>query len=262
MIVQTVDNRDMYYQVRGIGPALMFVHGAWPDHFDSLVELLAPEFRCITFDRLGFRHSSKLHQNTTSQEQAAAIKVVHDNVTTDASWLFGYSSGGNFALAYTMQYPERVKGLILVEPALYALFPSGTRSEVTQMTVNALPLIHEGRLSDGFDVFVEALFGPQDAEWHKSADELEIIRAFGFDQPVVIDWCPLESELRHVTQPVLILEGTESPAILREICPLLDDQLPNSTVVTLAGQDHMMPSGASKLVAGSIRDFIARHESS
>jgi pimeloyl-ACP methyl ester carboxylesterase len=262
MIVQTVDNRDMYYQLRGNGQEVMFVHGAWPSHFDSLVELLATDVRCITFDRLGFRHSSKLNQNTTIQEQADAINVVHDSATSDASWVFGHSSGGNFALAYAVRYPERVKGLILVEPALYAIFPSGTRSEVMQMKVNALPLIHEGQLSAGFDVFLEVLFGPQDAEWHKTDEELEIIRAFGYDQPVVLDWCPSETEFLQITQPVLILEGTESPAVLREICPLLDDQLPNSALDTLAGQDHMMPSGAPNLVAESIMNFILRQESS
>ena len=82
------------------------------------------------------------------------------------------------------------------------------------------------------------------------------MRSFGYDQPVVITWYPSEAELHKLTQPVLIIEGDQSPAILRNICRLLDSQLVNSKLVTLEGQGHGMPNAAPKLVAEKLAAFI------
>ena len=260
MIAHTIDKRDIFYRVNGSGTAMLLVHGGWPGHFEPLVEVLSPMYQCITFDRLGFSQSARLTQNTTIEEQVAAMEAVHDSITTDPVWVFGWSSGGNFALGYALFRPERVKGLVLVEPALYAIYSPEQPPEVKQMKEEVIPLIQQGQLDKGWDRFVEVLFGPQDGEWHKSEEELEIIRAFGYDQPIVIDWCPSKEELGQITQPVLILEGDQSPALLRDICPFLDNQLANSKLVRLEGQDHMMPNTAPNLVAETLTHFISDQE--
>src|SRR5262245_36898983 len=116
MITHTPDNKELYYCTNGTGPELLLLHGAWPVHFKPLVELLSPHYNCITFDRLGFNSSARLDRNTTVEEQVTAIEAVHKSVTSAPVWVFGWSSGGNFALAYALFRPDRVKGLILVEP--------------------------------------------------------------------------------------------------------------------------------------------------
>ena len=150
--------------------------------------------------------------------------------------------GATFALAYALSCPDRVKGIILVEPALYAIYPPEKKPrEVERMQNKALPLFQQGQVEKGWDAFIEAIFGVR----QKSSDrpprtevDLDIMRSFGYDQPVVITWYPSEVELHQVTQPVLIIEGDQSPSVLRNICPLLGSQLTNSKLVTLEGQDH------------------------
>ena len=259
IIAHTPDNREIYYRTRGTGPELLLVHGGWPVYFEPLVELLSPQYRCVSFDRLGFKRSTHLDRNTTVEEQVTGIEAVHNSVTSEPAWVFGYSSGGNFALAYALAYPDRVKGIILVEPALYAIYPPEEKPlEVERMQNEAMPLFQQGQVEKGWDKFIEAIFGwkrPGDKP-PRTEEELEIMRSFGYDQPVVITWCPSEAELRQVTQPVLILEGDRSPAILRNISHLLDSQLVNSKLVTLEGQNHGMPNEAPKLVAEEITAFI------
>ena len=247
MITHTSDNREIYYRTKGTGPELLFVHGAGGTHFKSLFEVLSQKYSLTYFDRLGWGKSAHLDRNTTVEEQVTVIKTVHNSVTSAPMWVFGYSSGGNFALAYALACPDLVKGIILVEPALYAIYPPEKRPpEVERMQNEAMPLFQQEQLEKGWNKFLEAIFGVRrnSSDPPRTEADFELMRSFGYDQPVVITWCPSEVELNQVTQPVLIIEGDRSQSVLRNICHLLDGQLSNSKLITLEGQDHGMPWAA------------------
>ena len=132
------------------------------------------------------------------------------------------------------------------------------------MQNEAMPLFRQGQLERGWDTFIESIFGvrpKQDDDTPRTEADLDVYRSFGYDEPVVITWCPSEAELHRVTQPVLIMEGDRSPSVLRNICPLLDRQLIHSRMITLEGQDHGMLNTAPKLVAETLTAFISEHES-
>ena len=260
MITHTPDQQAIYYQTMGTGPELLLVHGGLPAYFEALVEGLSPHYRCIAFDRLGFRKSARLDRNTTVEEQVRAIAAVHRSVTTAPAWVFGHSSGGNFALAYALFHPDRVKGLLLVEPALYAIYPpEQTPSAVERMQNVAMHLFQQGQVEQGWQAFIAAVF--PSLSWPPlSEEDLDMVRSFGYDQPVVITWCPSPAELQQLTLPVLILEGDQSPFLLRDICQRLQRQLHNAQLVTLAGQDHGLPFAAPKLVAEQLVAFMSEGE--
>ena len=263
MITHTHDNREIYYRTKGTGPELLFVHGGAGTLFPELVEVLSPQYSCTTFSRLGWGRSTHLDRDTTVEEQVAAIGAVHNSATSAPVWVFGYSSGGNFALAYAVAHPDRVKGLILVEPALYAIYPRKPQ-EVARMQ-EAMPLFKQGQIEEGWNVFQDAIFGRgPGTRWPplpRTEADLEMMRSFGYDQPVVITWCPSEAELNQVTQPVLIIKGDRTPSVPRNISDLLDGQLSNSKLIILEGQDHGMPFAAPKLVAEELTTFISECES-
>ena len=268
MITHTSDNREIYYRTKGTGPELLFLHGGGGNRFKPLVEVLSPQYSCTSFDRLGWGRSAHLDRNTTVEEQVTAIEAVHNSVTSAPVWIFGHSSGGNFALAYAVSCPDRVKGIILVEPALYAIYPPERKPpEVERMQNEAMPLFQQGQVEKGWDGFIDAIFKPQRKSsarfppLPRTEADLEMMRSFGYDQPVVITWCPSEAELNQVTQPVLIIEGDRSPPVLRNICHLLGGKLSNSKLITLEGQSHGMPRAAPKLVAEKLTAFISECES-
>ena len=263
MITHTSDNREIYYRTKGTGPELLFLHGGWPIHFESLVEVLSPQYSCTTFDRLGWGRSAHLDRDTTVEEQVAGIEAVHNSVTSAPVWVFGFSSGGNFALAYAVSCPDRVKGIIMVEPALYAIYPPEMKPPEVERMAESIPLVKQGQLEEGWDGFIEAIFNfrRKPSAPPRTEEDLEKMRSFGYDQPVVITWFPSEAELKQVTQPVLIIEGDRSPSVLRNISDLLDGKLSSSKLITLKGQNHGMCRAAPKLVAEKLTAFISECES-
>jgi pimeloyl-ACP methyl ester carboxylesterase len=138
--------------------------------------------------------------------------------------------------------------------------------EVERME-ESISLFEQGQLEEGWDGFIEAIFGPprnsstRFPPLPRTEEDLEKMRSFGYDQPVAMTWCPSEAELNQLTQPVLIIKGDRTPSVLRNISDLLDGKLSNSKLITLEGQNHMMCSAAPKLVAEKLTTFIYECES-
>ena len=116
---------DLYYEVRGTGPAVLLIMGATGDggHFDQLADLLADEFTVITYDRRGNgRSPAPAGWTTTSpEEQADDAAALLEALGVGPAAVFGTSSGGNFALHLLIRHSDAIRGAILHEPGLYAV---------------------------------------------------------------------------------------------------------------------------------------------
>ena len=131
------DSRSQFIQVNGrplhwveTGPAsappILFIHGtpgSWTAFVDYLDHsALASAYRLISVDRPGFGESDAGQIEPSLQRQAAAIA----HVLRDAppAVLVGHSLGGPIALRLAADFPERVRGVLLVaaslDPALEA----------------------------------------------------------------------------------------------------------------------------------------------
>ena len=264
MITHTSDGKDIFFNVEGHGREILFVHGAGgdADTMAPLVSKLSGAYRCISVDRLGYGRSTHLDRDTTVGEQAEAIEAVRKACTSEPVWTFGHSSGGNVAVGYVSLFPSRVRGLVLMEPALYALYaPDASPPSLERMRRDIVPMFQRGEISEGIKSFVELLEIPQESlvelrRLRSTTDPLKNWLPFGHDQPFVLDWCPSESDVQRLTHPILVLEGDRTTPLLRNICRLLAEKLPNVNVTTMAGCDHLAPMLRSTLVAEKISEFI------
>jgi len=265
MITQTSDGKDVYFNIQGSGPEILFIHGAGSDAdtMTPLVLELSGSYRCISMDRLGYRRSTHLSRDTTIAEQADAVEAVRKACTSDPVWLFGHSSGGNVAVGYASLFPSKVRGLVLMEPALYALYPSeAAPPSIGRMKSEINPMFRRGNIAEGIESFFELLELAETIKelgWSPSStDALESWLPFAHDQPFALEWCPSESDVRRLTHPTLVLEGDRTTPLLRDICRLVTEKLPNSRLTTMTGCDHLAPVLRPMLVAEKISEFIAR----
>ena len=262
------DGRPVYFFEEGAGPSLLFVHGAYhdADFARPMVEALRRRFRCISLDRVGYHRSGTLDRVTTLEEQVEAIAEVHSACTSEPLWVFGWSSGGNYAVAYAVAHPDRVCGLVLMEPALYAVFPTESRPpSVSTMVETVGPLLRAGRIDEGveqsFRLFMPELSPEAVAEQSASAlssDDRGVVRAFATDQPLVVSWSPTPSGWARLAQPTLVIEGDLSWEWIRETAAKVTELLPNGELTTLKGCRHLAPLEAPNVVAQTTVEFINR----
>jgi pimeloyl-ACP methyl ester carboxylesterase len=264
MFAETNDGLTVYYSVAGQGDPMILVHGgnSDADFMTPLEREIGHVFCCVSLDRLGCRRSSSLDHDTTISEQVAAIRAVHRAAGDAPSWIFGHSSGGNFALAYALEYPDLVQGIILMEPALYAAYPvAAIPKAVIKMRDEVMPIFRAGEVERGLAEFVEVLESGNPETFAELADLgldvrlSENAQSFAHDQPIVIEWCPSDRDLAAFEIPLLLIEGDQTTSLLRDIVALLRAKVPNATVATLKGCDHMAPQVRPGKVADAILDF-------
>ncbi len=102
--------------LEGDGPALLCLHGG-PGMSDYL-GLLGDEtdgWRRVRYTQRGLAPSTTDGPFTVAQHVADAIAVLDDLGLEDVAVL-GHSWGGFLAAALAMEHPERVRGLLLVDP--------------------------------------------------------------------------------------------------------------------------------------------------
>jgi pimeloyl-ACP methyl ester carboxylesterase len=108
---------------------VVLLHGAGANledmHF-ALGERLAARHRVILIDRPGLGFSTrKAGEGSSPTYQAAVLRDVLDRLGIDRAILVGHSWGGVLALAFALDFPQRVSGLVLAasptHPGFYSM---------------------------------------------------------------------------------------------------------------------------------------------
>ena len=121
-------------------PVLVFIHG-WllsRNYWQPLIDRLAPDYQCLTYDLRGFGESQPLRDKTqksfesldsklpTTEASASSsssytlaayaqdLNMLLQQLGIDQAWLIGHSLGGSIALWGASIASDRVKGVICV----------------------------------------------------------------------------------------------------------------------------------------------------
>jgi pimeloyl-ACP methyl ester carboxylesterase len=99
------------------GPFVVLLHAGVADRrsWNSLVPEVADFGSVLVYDRRGFGESSAGTEPFTHLDDLIAVLDLFD---VESTWLVGSSAGGKLALEAALEAPERVKGMILISPAI------------------------------------------------------------------------------------------------------------------------------------------------
>jgi pimeloyl-ACP methyl ester carboxylesterase len=115
---------ELYHEVRGDGPSVLFIMGSTGDagHFAAVADALADEFTVVTYDRRGNSRSGAPPgwTRTTVQEQAGDAAALLRALDLAPAAVVGSSTGGVFALCLAIEHPGVVRGTVVHEPSLAA----------------------------------------------------------------------------------------------------------------------------------------------
>ena len=106
---------DLYYEVTGRGPALLFAHGLGGNHLSwwQQVAHFAPHYTCVAFAHRGFAPSTAFAGGPDPADYAGDLAALIDLLKFPDVRLVGQSMGGWTMLEYAIAHPARVKTLVL-----------------------------------------------------------------------------------------------------------------------------------------------------
>jgi 3-oxoadipate enol-lactonase len=109
----TVDGGRLYYEMAGKGPNIVLLHdGMVPcSIWDEQFQWLAKNYRVVRYDRRAYGKST---DPKAPYSHIDDLNQVFTQLKIERAIVFGMSSGGGLAIDFTLKYPDKVRGLVLV----------------------------------------------------------------------------------------------------------------------------------------------------
>lgn len=199
-----------------------------------------------------------LHAQST-QAVAALAERLGQGAPID---LMGHSFGGTVCLRLAVERPDLVRSLILIEPVIFAA-AAGTPA------YDALRASHAeiARILPTDPARAAALFHADWGSGEALADLPPRQRAYIIQRialvpavnPVLMDDSAgllRPGVLERIAQPVLLIDGGSSPAVIDAIQSALMARLPQARRVTVPGAGHMVPITHSRSVALAVQTHL------
>ncbi len=227
-----VNGAKIYHEVRGSGPSVLFIQGAFGDGgtYERVAELLADEFTVVTYDRRANSRSPRPDgwESTSAEEQSDDAAALIEALGITPAAVFGNSGGAIIGLDLVVRHPDLVRGAILHDPAMFSVMsnPEEALGPIQQVVEKGM---EEGGLRGGVEAFWRFFAGEEAFDnmdpglRERTLGNGEAF--FGLDFRGVGSYHPDEAALAGVEVPVRVMAGTESPPPLVEVAQWLAERL-------------------------------------
>lgn len=259
---------------------VVLLHGATANLGDmrlALVDRLRGRYRVIAVDRPGHGWSERADGavDASPQRQAAVLREILRKARVERPIVLGHSWGGSVALAYALDYPEEIGGLLLLAP-LAAPWKSDLRRYAVWGDTPGLGqfLAHTLAMPSAWlsvDRILWRAFAPQTApaNYVERASIMLALRP-----PAAManaqDLARLDSfttalmpRYSQIAAPAIVITGTRDHLISpRFQARLIASLLPHARLVLLPGVGHMLHHAEPKRVIAAIDELAEGAERS
>ncbi len=268
-----VDGLAVHYVDRGTGQPVILVHGASGNLRDwtfDIAPVLARRYRIVAFDRPGFGYSDRLpEQGWAPRAQAAHLRAAASRLGIERAIVVGHSWGGALAMAWGLDYPDEVRGVVSVSGATMPwggdvsfLYDMAT-SPAGPLVAQAVPVVARKSV---VVPMIEEVFAPQPVPegyadyigWPLSTRPRNFL--WNARDVARLDDELVEQSRRYASMrvPVEILHGTADSTVSPELHAVgMHALLPASRLALLPGLGHMPHHFAGERLGAAIDRLAA-----
>lgn len=255
--------RDVYYECRGSGPALLFLHGAGSNAATwwQQLPLFSEHHRCVTMDIRCFGRSAAPTAEFSMPLFVADVLAVLDALGIERAVLIGQSLGGMIGLRVALQHPQRVAAFVACDSTLAIDHPvlldrlerrnaTQAGASIEQRSLGAWFLRERPELAALYaqiNHFNPSAYRIPAAEWRAALAALL--------RPEQLT--PLAA-LPSLRCPTLLLIGEEDPLVPAAVMHEVSALLPSSEVVVIERAGHSAYFEQAALFNRHVADFIGR----
>lgn len=267
-----VHNGSLYYEVAGSGQPVLLIHAGIADcsMWEVQMDLFSRSYRVIRYDARGYGKSCT---DTTQFSNSQDILDLFKHLGVDKAAIIGISRGGQIAIDFTLEHPERVSALVAVAAGISGYeYGAGENEQARQ----------EGELFSKMDDLWEKKAwneladlqvrvwadGPSQPEGRASPEIRNYIREKvladfnrkdGVATPVPIQ-PPAISRLSQIRQPTLIIVGEYDTTDTLAAADELECQIPEARKVGIPETAHMIPlerpAVFNELILGFLKEVL------
>ena len=257
------------YQVIGEGEMDLVIAFPFVSHLDLLWENPAQTYfmrrlgsfaRVILFDRRGVGLSDPVGGPATLEERMDDVRAVMDAAGSERAALLGMSEGSTMCMLFAATYPERTAALVLWGGMARSTraddYPWAPEKEAVEEAQEELvgPLWGKGAT---IDIFSPSLAGNARAREFQARFERQAASPMRVQQlfEMFLD-TDVRGALPLIQSPTLILHRRNDRAVNVRAARWLAEQIEDSRLVELEGEDHFPWVGDSNAALEAIEEFL------
>ena len=258
-----VGGSKLYYETTGEGFPLVFVHGGladsrmWGEQFYSF----ADHFEVIRYDARGF---GKSEMPKTPFYPHQDLKALLDYLEAEKAFVLGLSMGGAISIDFTLEYPERIRALILAGPSVHGFAYS---EEFLKKGLELFTIAQEKGAEEATSVLFEDpfwIYTLPSPEHMKARNNMrvmarEFFRAFRWNPNLMQAATPPALErIAEIKIPVLIVaagkDHPENTAVIKK----LESEIRGAEKVDLEGACHLMNMECPEEFNRVVHEFLKK----
>jgi 3-oxoadipate enol-lactonase len=261
-----VEGGRLYYEVDGGGHPLVLIHAGIANlrMWDPQVPAFSERYRVIRYDTRGFGRTTSEDVPFSNRQDLADLL---DHLGVDSAYLVGCSRGGQIAVDFTLERPERVDALVTV-----ASGPGGREERDVPDDIpplwDEMERLHEAeewaRLAELETAFwVDGYRQPADRVDPRIRRDalgwiLESLDAHGHEhaQPQPLD-PPAAGRLDAIGVPTLVTSGELDNPVDSAGSAALAQGIPGAQRFTFKGAAHLPNLEQPDLFTRTVLDFLA-----
>ena len=261
---------NIAYQVVGEGPVDIIYIPGWVSNIDMMwaeprlaafLTRLTLFARLIIFDKRGTGLSDRSNQFSTIEERMDDINAVMNATDSQKAYLFSHSEGGSVSLLFSLNYPQRILGVIgfgIFAKRRYSEDYPWAPTDAERAISNKM--IEEnwahGDLDELRDLVPSLAHDSSFMEWFASylrsgASPGAALRLH--KQCTVID---ITDVLHKISVPTLLIFRKGDEEIQVEEGRYIAERIPLASLVEIEGEDHLFWTGHTYTTLAEIEEFI------
>jgi 3-oxoadipate enol-lactonase len=249
----------IYWDEQASGDALLLIMGlGYTAHmWQRTRPLLSEHYRTIVFDNRGVGRSDSPAGPYAIPLMASDAAAVLDAAEAGNAHVFGVSMGGMIAQEFTLQYPTRVRSLILgstaaggptaarSEPEAVEMLKARARMSAAQAAEAALPFIYDvGTPRERIEEDL-AIRRPWTARPESYRAQLQGILAWeGY------------TRLPAIRVPTLVIHGQNDRLVRVENGQLIADRIPGAKLLIIPHASHILLTDQPEIAHPAILEFL------
>jgi len=249
----------------GSGDPVVYLHSAGGETVLAALETLADDFDVIVPVFPGYGESEGIDDIDGMEDAVFHLLDLWELLDLEAPIVVGLSLGGWMALELATRYPEKVGGLVLVNPVglhlddapIEELFGRAPNELAEMLFVDqshpVAQMMHamaefQGDVGKQVDIPIELV--------------LPVWKSLG--ATAKLGWDPylhnpkLRGRLRRVTAPTLVIAGAQDGLVPIAHAETYGREIPGARLAVIHGAAHWLPFEKPDELAALVRDFVRR----
>ncbi|MGC4104383.1 alpha/beta fold hydrolase [Ferruginibacter sp.] len=249
-----VNGIKVYYEVYGKGKPIVLLHGAFYTiemNWAELIPELSKTRKVIAIEMQGHGHSPYADRKMDIVTLASDVEQVMNYLKVDSADVAGYSMGGSVAYQFAVQFPKRLKKLVIISSTYKS---SGWLSVVNDAFKDFKPEFFDNTpLKTGYEAVA-----PDKTKWRSFLDKMITFAGESFNVG--------DSNIAHIALPVLLIAGDNDGldkvelmktyqllggGIVADMAPM-----PKSQLAIVPSQGHVSLMMQTKTILGYLNGFL------